>query len=220
MNAEELKLDYFKIYDVADQRVEYRVALRGQFDEEPVDAELLVLTGFANPVSKNREPIHNRNAHLTWYWFYQPKPEPTRTVVVENQFGGQKILVGQARALLAPAQKRQRDSQFPADLDHYRLYWVLEAERLDIEVPLEDQFGSEETIVIDPVAFGVPVEKEYRRSVSPVHNKEAHLVIYRTITRPQQQAKSVRDQFGLRYLTFRRSVGLAVPSVKLKWDEW
>lgn len=219
MNAQELNLDYFKIYDVKDYRVEYWVALQGQFDEEPEKAELLVLSYFANPVSKNRESIYDRNAHLTWYWLYQPIPEPTRMVVVENQFGQQKIVIGKPAALLAPAQKRQKDSQFPMELDHFKLYWVLERESVDKSVALQDQFGSEEARVTYPVAFGVPVQKEYEGKVSHIHNDEAHLMIYSITPQSLRQTRVVRDQFGRHYLIFLRSVGLAAPSVKLEWQE-
>jgi hypothetical protein len=219
MNAQDLKLDYFKLYDVMDYRVEYWVALQGQFDEEPEKAELLLLSYFANPVRKNREPMFNRHAHLAWYWLHQPMPEPLRTVVVENQFGQQKILIGKPRALLAPAQKKERGSQFPVELDHFKLYWVLEGEPVNKSVALQDQFGSEEARVMHPVAFAVPVKKEYQGEVSPLHNEKAHLVIYRITPRPWQQARAVRDQFDRRYLFFLRSVGLAVPGVKLEWEE-
>jgi hypothetical protein len=222
MDTQDLKLDYFKIYDVKDYRLRYRVTLQGQFDKEAEEAELLFLSYFANPVSKNQEPIYNRNAHLTWYWLYQPIPEPTRKVAVENQFGRQRILIGKPSALLAPAQKRQRGSQFPMDLDHFKLYWVLEGEPVNQGVELQDQFGDEGAKVLYPILFGVPVNKRYKEKVSPIRNKKAHLVIYRITPRPLQQAGAVRDQFsGRRYreLSFLRSVLLAVPSVKLEWKE-
>jgi hypothetical protein len=200
MNAQELRLDYFKIYDVTDYRVEYWVVLKGQFDEEPEKAELLSLEYFANPVSKGKEPIYNRNAHLTWYALYQPIPEP----------------------LLAPAQKRQEGSQFPVELDHFKLYWVLELETEPVlkSLALQDQFGSEEVRVTYPVAFGVPVQKEYQGKVSPIHNEKAHLMIYSITPRLFKQTRVIRDQFGRRYLVFLGSVRLAVPSVKLEWEEW
>jgi hypothetical protein len=225
MNAQELKLDYFTIYDVVDYRVEYKVALQGQFDEEPKEAELLALSNFANPVSKNKEPIYDPNAHLTWYWLYQPIPEPTRRVGVGNQFGEQEILIGKPTALLAPAQKEREESQFPEGLDHFKLYWVLRGrEPVDKDVALQDQFGIEEmgqTRVMYPILFGVPVKKEHRGKVSPIHNEEAHLMFYRIMPWKCKQSRGVRDQFDGRDLTFLQSVLLAVPSVKLEWgEEW
>lgn len=219
MNARDLGLDYFKIYDVVDQRVEHWVALKGQFDDEPEKAELMVLSYFGNPARKNEEPLYDRNAHLCWYWLYQPIPEPMRTVAVENQFGQQKIVTGKPAALFVPAQKRERGSQFPKKLDHYKLYWVLRSERLDRNVTLQDQFGVEETRVLYPILFGVPVHKEYKDEVSPIHNDRAHLLVYRIMPRTMRQSKIVRDQFGRRYLTFLQSMALAVPGIKLDWEE-
>jgi hypothetical protein len=219
MNAQELKLDYFKIYQVVEQEAGYRVALQGQFDEELEDAKLLYLEYFANPVSKNQEPFHDRNAHLAWYRIYQPKPDPLRRVVVENQFGRQGVIIGKPLALLAPALKREKRSQFPEGLDHYKVYWVLEGEPVGKDVTLQDQFGREETRIADPIAFGVPARKEHGDKVSRIRNDNAHLMIYRISPRSSPQAKVVRDQFRLRYLYFLCSVRLAVPSVKLEWEE-
>lgn len=219
MNAQDLKLDYFKFYDVYNYRVDYRVALHGQFDEEPEQAELLLLSYFGNPVSKNQEPIYNRNAHLTWYQLYQPIPEPTRTVVIKNQFGQQEIVIGRPFALLAPALKQERGSQFPVKLDHFKLYKVLEGQPVDQSVALQDQFSSDEVRIICPIAFGVPVKKQYQEHEAPLYNPDAHLLIYRITPRSVQQARPVRDQFGKRFLSFLRSVALAVPSVKLEWNE-
>ena len=231
MNAQDLRLDYFKIYNVVDRRVDYQVTLQGQSDRERKNAELLFLGCFANPVSKNGEPLYNPNAHLTWYQLYQPKltRPPTRRVVVENQFGKQKVLIGapvdllrrRQQALFAPAQKGD-EGKFPVDLDHFKLYWVLKGGPLDNEiVALQDQFGSEEVTVTDPVAFGIPVKKEYKGKVSPIHNEKAHLMIYRITpqSRPPVEAVAVLDQFDRHYLDFGESIGLAVPSVKLEWEE-
>jgi len=219
MNAQELQLDYFKIYDVFDHRVEHWVALQGQFDDEPEKAELMVLSHFGNPASKNQEPMHDRNAHFSCYRLYQPLPDPMRMVELENQFGKQRIITGSPAALLAPAQKRERGSRFPEKLDHYKLYRVLRSERLDKEVALEDQFGREEARVLYPILFGAPVHKEFRDQISPIYNDRAHLLIYRIVPRRVRQSRIVRDQFGRRYLTFMRSVALAVPGLKREWKE-
>ncbi|MGK7914493.1 MAG: hypothetical protein AB4038_02965 [Prochloraceae cyanobacterium] len=217
MNAQDLRLDYFKIYDVRDYRVNYRIDLQGQFDEEAEKAELFTLTHFATPVSKNQEPIYNRNAHLLWYRLYQPMPEPSRIVEVENQFGLMKIFIGKPYALLAPASKR--GNQFPVELDHFKLYQVLDGEPVNQKVALQDQFGSIEAKVLYPLFFGVPVKKTYRENVSPIYNEKAHLIIYRITPRSLQEVSYVRDQFDKYFLYCFRSLGLAVPSLKLRWNE-
>ena len=221
MNAQELKLDYFQIYDIANQRVRYSVTLQGQFDQEPKKSELVILDWFANTVSKNGEPIFDRNAHLTCYYLYQPIPEPTRVVLLENQFGTQEIYIGHIRGLLTPAEKIERGSEFPDKLDHYKIYRVLDGKPVDRGVKLKDQFGTSEAKVTYPYAFAVPVKKEHVGKVFSVHNERAHLTIYNISHREIAKKSMVRDQFSrrYRYVEIIRSILLAVPSVKVKWGE-
>jgi hypothetical protein len=243
MNAQDLQLDYFKIYDVVDYEAEFQGGLQGQFDVEPTEARLLFLTGFANRASKNGEPLYDPNAHLTWYQLYQPglRRIPTWFVTVENQFGTQEISIGlnawrertrirELRpfvhptagqyTLLAPAQKGE-EGEFPVDLNYFKLYWVVEGEPVDRRVRLQDQFGREEVEVADPIAFGVPVRVLYQQQVYPIHHSEAHLVIYQIEQRKLESplTRTVVDQFGTRDLSFRGSIALAVPSVKVDWKE-
>ncbi len=221
MNAQELKLDYFQIYDITNQRVRYSVTLRGQFDKEPKKSELVILDWFANTTSKNGEPIFDRNAHLTCYYLYQPIPEPTRVVVLENQFGTQEIRIGHIRSLLTPAEKIEKGSEFPEKLDHYKVYRVLEGKSVERGVKLRDQFGTSEAEVTYPYAFAVPVKKEHAGKVFSIHNEKAHLAIYKISPREITRKSMVSDQFSrrYRYVEVVRSILLAVPSIKVKWGE-
>jgi hypothetical protein len=220
MNTPDFKLDHFKLYDVVDQKVEYKLTLQGQFDKEPRPAVLRTVLFFANPVSKNKAPIHDRDAHLIWYQLYQPSPEPTREVFAENQFGRQRIRIGKPLGLLVPAQKQGHE--MPKYLDHFKLYWVLEQQPVTAGVALDDEFGSGEAKVMELLAFGVPVQKVYAGKPSPIINKRDHLMLYRITPKQFTGQRSVRDQFTLRRartLTFLQSIGLAVPSLKLEWKE-
>ena len=55
-------------------------------------------------------------------------PDPPRSLEAENQFGKFRLQIGQALALLVPTQKIERGSAFAEDLDHYKVYVVLESE--------------------------------------------------------------------------------------------
>ena len=92
MTARDLGLDYFKVYDVEDRPADGAVQPRGQFDRRAMRMDLALLDFFANPVSKNGEPLYDKNAHLTWYRGRQAS-EPTRRVVLENQFGKQTVWI-------------------------------------------------------------------------------------------------------------------------------
>jgi hypothetical protein len=219
MNAHDLRLDYFQVYDAANQRVGESVALMGQFDKEPERGRLLFLDLFANPVSKNDEPIYDKNAHFTCYYLYEPAPEPTRVVIAENQFGTHELFIGNAVRLLVPAQKLDRRTVFPRELDHYKVYRVLEGRPVDAGVALRDQFMTSDAKVTYPYGFAVPVKKEHEGRTFPIHNEKAHLILYKMSPRSFAKPVKVRDQFGGRYLYVYRAILLAVPSVKHEWKE-
>ncbi len=149
-------------------------------------------------------------------------------VTIENQFGKQHLVLGLPRALLVPTLKqaiiddpdgRPQFSEFPEKLDHYLIYNVLPRDKpLEREVALRDQFWHGEARVMFPRGFAVPVTKEHDGREYPIHNEEAHLVIYdldpwRYFERP----KTVRiaNQFFEGYLKLFSCIGLAVPSRKL-----
>jgi hypothetical protein len=218
MNAKDLKLDYFQFYDVVDQILNEPVLTQGQFDEQPEPIRLTYLNLFANPVSKNGEELYNKHAHLIWYNVFDPVPEPTRIVVVANQFGEQKILTGRTIGFLTPTQKHERGSKFPNELDHFKVYLVLHGQGIDKRVKLKDQFGADEADVYYPIAFAVPVRKQHWHGSFGVQNRDAHLVIYRITPRKLEKPVLARDQFGRHQLHVYRRLLLAAPSKKLKWQ--
>ncbi len=224
MNAHDLNLDYFKFYDIEPKpRVEYNVDLQGQFDDLPERADVKRLRLFANPVSKNREEIYNRNAHLAMYqldvrpWLLEPK----REIVAESQFGKHSFDIGHDFALLAPAKKYERGLGFPEKLDHYKVYSVEPKDRdsLDAKVRLQDQFSEVKAIIQNLIAFAVPVDKEHAGKIYEVRNEKAHLMIFRCETPHVGRPKRVADQFDRYRLYFGRGLYLGVPCLKHEWHE-
>ena len=211
--AQPPKLDHFKVYWVKLHEIG-PVLLKGQFDREPRKVIVGPLTHFANPVSKNGARIFDKNAHLAWYEIRQEQ-EPERVVLVRNQFGEQRLTLGQPRFLLAPAKKGKEGSEFPKRLDHYKCYEVIKGEPVQKAVSLEDQFGPDKRVTVgQPRLLGVPVEKTYQGKTFEIQNKEAHLVVYE-ISRKQDAHKiEVADQFGERTLEVFFSEFLCVPSTK------
>lgn len=218
MTAKELKLDYFKIYDVANREAEADLQLRGQFDRRPQKMRLRLLDYFANPVSKNGEPLFDRNAHLAWYRGVQP-PEPIRRVVLENQFGKFDIRTGTGYGLLVPTQKLERGSVFPKELDHFKVYRLVDAEKVpEANLKLRDQFGSDEVKLRLPLFFAVPVLKRHGDKTYPIQNERAHLLIFSITTRELSKKIRLRNQFAPGTpIAVVRSVMLAAPSLKLEW---
>jgi hypothetical protein len=220
MTARELKLDYFKFYDVANRDAAADVLLKGQFDKRPQKMQLRLLDYFANPVSKNGEPIYDKAAHLTWYRGVQPS-EPPRQVVLENQFGKFEIRTGPGYGVLTPTQKVEEGSVFPKALDHYKVYRLLDVEQTPgTPLKLRDQFGAEEVKLLLPLYFAVPVTKRVGEKTYPIVNERAHLLIFSITTREVQKKVQLRSQFTRgAAVQVVRSIMLGAPSVKLEWKQ-
>jgi len=220
MTARDLKLDYFKFYDVENRDAAADVTLRGQFDKRPQRMQLRLLDFFANPVSKNREPLYDRNAHLTWYRGVQPA-EPIRHAVIENQLGQFEIRTGTGYGLLVPTQKIEEGSAFPKELDHFKVYRLAEViQPPNIALSLRDQFGSDEVKLNYPLYFAVPVVKRYGEKTCDIQNERAHLLIFSITNKELAKTIKVRNQFT-RSTSLRvvRSLMLGVPSVKQEWKQ-
>lgn len=224
MNAQDLKLDYFKFYKINPKPwVECNVDLQGQFDDLPERAHINRLHLFANPVEKNREAIYSPDAHLAMYqlsvrpWFLEPKWK----IKAESQFGNHGFNIGYAFALLAPAKKYERGLRFPKKLDHYKVYSVEPRDRDSIgaDVTLKDQFSEAEANIQNLIAFAVPVEKKHEGRIYEIHNEKAHLMIFRCETPQVGRFRRVADQFSSYQLYFERGLYLGVPCLKRKWRE-
>ena len=218
MEATKLKLDYFKFYDVENQPAKAEISLRGQFDRRAVPMTVSVLDFFGNPVSKNGEPLCDKQAHLAWYRGIQPA-ERMRRVSGKNQFGKFDIRIGNSLGLLVPTQKVIRGSVFPETLDHYKVYRVLQFEKVStITRKLQDQFVSETVRIGPPIGFAVPVSKMHRERGTTIQNPTAHLLIYQITPRDFKKRIKVRNQFARdASLVVVRSLFLAAPSLKLEW---
>jgi BarA-like signal transduction histidine kinase len=222
MDAKTLKLDYFQVYDVVDRPVDPEQAgklqLKGQFDKGRVSMVLKHLDFFANPVSKNGEPLFDKQAHLAWYVGAQPA-EPARVVSLENQFGKFEIQIGRGRGLLVPTQKIEPGSVLPRELDHYKVYQVLHISKpLQQAMRLRDQFRASEARLTSALFFAVPVQKWHNAATQVIQNPKTHLLIVGISPRPIEKAITIRNQFVKRaQLSVQRSVMLAIPSVKRGW---
>jgi hypothetical protein len=220
ITAKELRLDYFKFYDVGNRDAAADLLLRGQFEQRPKKMQLRLLDFFANPASKNGEPMYNKDAHLAWYRGIQPA-EPLRRVVLENQFGKFDIRTGTGYGLLVPTQKIERGSAFPDNLDHFKVYRLVDVEPVRPKaLMLRDQFGADETSLRLPLYLAVPVIKRHSEKVYPVQNERAHLLIFSIATRELQKRIRLRNQFtDGATINVVRSLMLAAPSVKREWNE-
>jgi hypothetical protein len=217
VTAKELRLDYFKIYDVEDRRAEGKVLLNGQFDRREQPVQLALREFFANPVSKNGEPLYDKNAHLAWYPGLQSR-EPIRRVVRQNQFGKIQIWIGTGSGLLVPTQKVERGSKFPEALDHYKIYPVVDGGKtLDLGLKLIDQFGTDKAKLRAPGFLAVPVAKRHSGKVYPIQDDRAHLLVFDITPHDFEKKVQLQNQVANDSVVVVRSVMLATPSIKLEW---
>jgi hypothetical protein len=221
MTAQELRLDYFLIYDVNNREVKEPVSLKGQFEgrRRPLASRVVLLDYFANPVEKNREPIYDKHAHLTWYRTVQAA-EPRRVVSLGDQFGKWKLSLGDPEALLVPTHKREQGSAPPERLDHYKVYRVLDWGRTpQAAVSLRDQFGALRAKLRVPRYFAVPVEKVHNRRRYALNNPRTHLVIYAITPKQVVRKVAIVNQISRSEHATMGSVMLAAPCIKLGWQE-
>jgi hypothetical protein len=210
-------LDHFKCYDGKFPRFQPReVRLVDQFDRDRAIAFRAEL--FCNPVSKNDEPIRDRDAHLKLYAIRPAPGHPPfrpRSVIVTDQFGEERLRVVHPAALALPAQKLPHRP--PEGLDHFKCYNVEPIAGTPAfqprEVVLRDQFDTERVRVVAPRLLCTPVSK----NEEPVHDPVTHLKGY--VIEPIEQPKIdrtvvVRDQFGTETVRVRRARLLLVPAEK------
>jgi hypothetical protein len=220
MTAKELKLDYFQIYDLENRTAAGNLFLQGQFDDGRRKMQLALVDYVANPVSKNAEPLYDKQAHLAWYRGVQPA-EPMRTVVLENQFGKFEIRTGTGYGLLVPTQKVEPGSAFPQALDHFKVYRLVDVEQVpNVILKLRDQFGASEVRLRLPLFFAVPVRKWHGTKEVRIQNERAHLLIFGITARNIEKKVTLRNQITRgASVNVVRSVMLAVPSLKREWKQ-
>jgi len=193
--------------------------------EDQFEAKEMTVTRpnrFCNPVDKNGEGIDDPTAHMTCYRLGGKLTFERRSVMVENQFGQQTLLVVRPRSLCVPAEKD--DVPSPLNMNHYKCYKTRPAPGTPkfqkLEVNLADQFETKQTVVIKPKLLCNPVDKDQEGILAP----ENRLVCYRIKDVPGQprfipQGVDITDQFTEQSLgTFvgdcTRIAMFCVPSTK------
>jgi hypothetical protein len=182
---------------------------------------------FAIPVSKkidkHLEPIRDEYAHFNWYKITIGDDDfPNTVILYRNQFTGgekpEKLVIGKPVGLLLPAEKIEKGSKFPDNLDHYLCYEILK--RSEGAVPgkhagLKGQFTNVTPFIVRPHFFCVPCSKDNKK----IKNEKDHFVIYlleKVEEFPEKEVINAKDQWG--ELTFipKKQNYFMVPSEKDK----
>ena len=142
--------------------------------------------------------------------------EPTRRVVVRNQFGTQWLLTYGPELLAVPSAKNNQP--LSENLDHFKCYRTYGRPK-NIPLKLDDQFqeGSP-TTVLRPIEFCNPVEKTHGPVPIPIKNPKAHLLCYSMTPIAIDGHADVRNQFGGAALPLGAANMLCVPSEKLRFS--
>lgn len=222
-----LPLDHFKCYqtDAAPPVPPAVVLLQDQFDGPNNFQQVTVgpALRFCNPVTKFHAgavaPISYPDGHLKLYRIGSPvfPSPPTYHVVVENQFGLQRLRVyGPAEVLAVPTAKNA--TVIPRLLDHFKCYRA-RGVSVSALVDLEDQFHLEKDVkVMRPFGFCNPTVKIHPAgTVTPILHPDEHLVCYTITQQPFTATVLTLNQFGQETLPLRDADVLCVPSKKLKW---
>ncbi len=207
------KLDHFTVYVVkSSPSLDTSVKVQGQFDRTLNETRVNALTFYSTCADKKKEGVIDKSAHLAWHACEQ-KVNPKRSVVIANQFGKQKLILGQPKFLLVPGAKI--GTAISGRLDHYLAYEVLDASGLDIKpVSLADEFVISPRVSVGrPRFFCVPVSKVHKEKKFPVRNPKDHLTVYE-IASAKAGVFSISDQFGrFKFPNLVRKF-LCVPTVK------
>jgi hypothetical protein len=189
----------------------FTVTLIDQFKNREVTT--IRLEQFANPVSKNMEPIVNPIAHLTWWLINQP--EEPRRVIVLNQFGNSEWTLGNAQYLLAPALKNPDSPTEPLpNINHFKCYQA-NGQPPNQQVTLFDQFRQRTGTVGPPRYFCTPCEKVRGTQRFPILDPVTHLACYEIVPpMPFTVPVLIRDQFIQNQVVPTQDRFLCVPSMK------
>lgn len=174
---------------------------------------------FCNPTFKNHNgvitPIINPDAHLAIHKA-GGQPTVTREVRIENQFGQQTIVTGQARFIAVPTQKEPHGPAF--NLDHFNCYAVTTSNPAAANVGLSDQWFASTHKVARPFLFCNPVQKTHNGVVTPIIHPKDHLTCYKMTPRPFDKTVQLHNQFGNPLFRSKQADMLCVPTTKLTWQ--
>ena len=223
-------LEHFKFYEVVngpDADV-LLPQVEDQFYTGIQEVEVQSLRYFGNPVVKTHDgtltPIGDSDRHLALYDITTPVTQ-NWLVSVDNQFGRDVLTVTGPVMLAVPTWKEEHG--FPAWLDHYLLYKVIEGADVQEVVDLEDQWHKESQVEVHrPVYFANPAGK-----ASPyvdwgpgmpliIENTEDHMVLYEIVGETFQKDVKILNQLHQQWQTIsvEEAQFLAVPTEKISTE--
>jgi hypothetical protein len=223
------QLDHFKGYAIDMATMPY-IGDVVDLEDDFVSITATVGIGWvmANPVDKTHDGVTTVKAHedhhLMAYTLEGVEPQWWQ-VTVSNQFETREMIVAGPTALVVPTQKEEPlYHAAPKGLDYFLAYEIIDPQRVEESVDLEDQFGlDEEVLVTQATAFLNPVKITHGGKVTPIVNRHGHLMLYFTllqVTSMEQHSVVVTNDFGQQQFTVteQQEGVLAVPSDRGDWE--
>jgi len=219
-------LDHFKCYRTTGEPPNVEVLLRDQFDDPAAAPDKTFVrfpVRFCTPVEKTTPDgvvtkITDQNAHLEMFITAPGRLEPTRRVVVRNQFGIQLLTTYGPELLAVPSAKNSQPP--PESLDHFKCYRASGRVK-QVDLKLSDQFQEgTPAALLRPIEFCNPVEKTHGDVTTPINHRRAHLLCYTITSTPFTVDARVRNQFAPNGVTLTLGTAdmLCAPSQKLKFS--
>jgi hypothetical protein len=222
------QLDHFKGYSLDMTTMPY-IGEVVDLEDDFVSITATVGTGWvmANPVAKTHDGvttlIAHEDHHLMGYTLEGVEPQWWR-VQVSNQFETGELTVAGPIGLVVPTQKEAPSyHDEPKGLDYFLAYEIIDPQRVDTSVDLEDQFGSDEDVLVTQAkAFLNPVKITHGGKVTPITNRHGHLTSYFTLLQAppmEQHNVVVTNDFGQQQFTVteQQEGVLVVPSEMGDW---
>ncbi len=212
------------------------VVLEDQFATKGFAAKVGPLVKNCNPVQKTVDlpagpkvtRITNPNAHLACFKITAPT-QPTKTVVVTNQFGSGTLSVGQPQILCLPTWKSltgppQEPVDQPPYLSHFTCYSVTYVAgtpqyKVPGPVSLRDEF-TPATVGPTPVKVGapkllcLPTTKIVDGTTYKLVNAKWHLLCFSVSKTPIRTPVFDLNQFGKATVNITKTNLLCLPSTK------
>lgn len=186
----------------------------------PVQKTVTLATG-GTRVTK----VTNPNAHLACFKITAPT-QPTKTVVVTNQFGSGTLSVGQPQILCLPSWKSltgppKETTVAPPDLSHFTCYSVSYVKgtapyKVPGPVSLKDEFSSKSVPVKvgAPELLCLPTTKIIGKKTYPMVNAAEHLLCFQVSQTPVKTPVFDLNQFGNGKVQIAKTSLLCLPSTK------
>jgi hypothetical protein len=205
-----------------------QVVLKNQFSPKGFKVKIGKAVLHCNPVKKilptgKAFPITNPRAHLACLTITAAK-QPTPAVIVTNQFGKARLLLGQPNLLCLPSWKsltgppRQKKPQ-PPGLSHFTCYPVLpgSGSYAPPAIKLKDQFAAKPVSVqvkSTAAELCLPTEKIVGKRHFKIVNASQHLLCFPVTKTPIKPRVWDQNQFGTAKLAVQRTRWLCLPSTK------